>query len=245
MSPQLVLNLLVFDEKKQQGVLQHDLIQHGINLGFRAFEVRREYFEDIKKEIPAIRQLADEFELTLFYSVPDEVFVNGQINWKLEAYLIEARQMGATQIKWNIGDFANFTGDLDDLRDLTQQGIAVTVENDQTQVSGRVAAIDTFMSSATQHGLTVGYVYDLGNWRFVGENELQAAEALAKYVTYIHVKDVKEIAGKPAATGLGTGDIDWRQALALLPQDVPVAIEYPTLSDEEILAAKQLLEEEK
>ncbi|MEG2254126.1 MAG: sugar phosphate isomerase, partial [Vagococcus sp.] len=51
------------------------------------------------------------------------------------------------------------------------------------------------------------------------------------------------VGGHPAAAGLDEGDINWRQVLQVLPQDVPVAIEYPTEKDSEILEAKELLEE--
>lgn len=48
---------------------------------------------------------------------------------------------------------------------------------------------------------------------------------------------------KPQAIGLDHGEIDWRKVLQILPQDVPVAIEYPTITTTEILEAKKLLEE--
>ncbi|MGX6977971.1 sugar phosphate isomerase/epimerase family protein [Vagococcus elongatus] len=244
MANNLVLNLLVFDDKRREGTLQADMILHGMTLGFKAFEIRREYFEDMTKEIPMIKKLVDEFSLDLFYSVPDEVFVDGKINPKLKDYLIEADQLGVKHIKWNIGDFAHFSGDINELKGLTQEGIAISVENDQTQTSGRIEPIDVFMGKVKENKISIGYVYDLGNWRFVGEDEHRAAELLNKYVTYIHVKDVKTIQGKPTAAGLGKGEIQWQKVLDILPRDVPIAIEYPTVSDEEILDAKELLEKE-
>jgi hypothetical protein len=57
------------------------------------------------------------------------------------------------------------------------------------------------------------------------------------------VKDVRYQADKPQAAKLDDGEIDWRTILAQLPQDVPVAIEYPTTNDLEIKQAKKLLEE--
>lgn len=244
MSNNLVLNLLVFDNKRKEGILQDELIRYGIKLGFKAIEVRREYFADLKKEIPLIKHLADEFELELFYSVPDEIFVNGKINHKLEGYLAEAKQLGVKHIKWNIGDFKNYSGDISELKGLTQQGININVENDQTKTSGKIEPIKKFMEAVKANQIAIGYVYDLGNWRFVGEDEQCAAELLNKYVTYIHVKDVKIIQGEPTAAGLGKGEINWQKILGILPHDVPIAIEYPTVSNDEILEAKQLLEEE-
>ncbi|QQP70697.1 TIM barrel protein [Carnobacterium sp. CS13] len=240
----LVLNMLVFAGKVQNGAVQSDLIEESVALGFRKIEVRREYFKNLANEMADIKKLVEKYELELFYSVPDEVFVDGKVNSKLGDYLLEAIQMGITHIKWNIGDFAGFTGDLRELKPLTEQGIEVNIENDQTQTSGTISAIDTFMKAVEEEGLTIGYVYDLGNWRFVGEDEKIAAEQLGKYVSYIHVKDVIYMEGKPQAVGLDHGEIDWREILSVLPGNVPVAIEYPTTEKQEILDAKALLEEE-
>jgi sugar phosphate isomerase/epimerase len=150
--------------------------------------------------------------------------------------------MGVKHIKWNIGDFHPSTS-LDELEKLTHTDININIENDQTQTSGTIQAIRQFMEKVEEEQLPIGYVYDLGNWRFVGENENDAAKQLKEYVCYIHVKDVRYQADKPQAAKLDDGEIDWRTILAQLPQDVPVAIEYPTTNDLEIKQAKKLLEE--
>lgn len=239
----LVLNLLVFAEKIKKGLLQSELLQEVADLGFSQVEVRREYFKNFETELPVIKSEAERLNLTLFYSVPDEVYVSGEINPQLERYLDEAKQMGVKQIKWNIGDF---DGELhqEKLKALIDKGVIITVENDQTQKSGTISAIQTFLEVSRAAELPVGYVYDLGNWRFVGENEEQAAEVLKDFVSYIHVKDVRYIEGKPQAVGLDHGDLDWRKVLAVLPKDIPIAIEYPTSTKTEILQAKEKLEEE-
>lgn len=238
-----VLNMLVYAEKNNQGYFQHELLEEGIKLGFNRFEIRREYFKEFEKEVNSIKKLVDKYNIELFYSVPDEVFVNGVINNELINYLKEAKQLGVKHIKWNIGDFKNFKGSLKELNELTNQGIEINIENDQTQTSGRIESIQSFMEAVAKEQVNIGYVYDLGNWRFVGQSEKEAAEKLKEYVRYIHVKDVKETKEGLLAVGLDHGDINWRSILAVLPKDVPVAIEYPTLSASEILEAKQLLEE--
>lgn len=237
----LVLNFLVFAERIANGALQGDLLQEISDLGFDKVEIRREYFKDLKKEVPVIRSAAERYGLELFYSVPDEVYINGEVNPKLADYLTEAKQMGVKHIKWNIGDF---NGELhaEKLEALLDEGVEISIENDQTQTSGTIAAIDRYMKAVKQAGLNIGYVYDLGNWRFVGEDELQAAEQLKDYVHYIHVKDVSYVGEKPQAAGLDHGEINWRKVLTILPDNVPVAIEYPTNSNDEILEAKELLE---
>ncbi|MGM0167001.1 hypothetical protein IGI39_001981 [Enterococcus sp. AZ135] len=239
----LVLNFLVFADRVANGELQADLLQEIADLGFNQVELRREYFRDINEEIPVIESEAKRLGLQLFYSVPDEVYVDGTVNPKLEHYLVEAKKMGVKHIKWNIGDF---DGELHikQLKELLDEGVEISIENDQTQTSGTIKAIDTYMKAVKNAGLTIGYVYDLGNWRFVEEDEVTAAKLLKSYVHYIHVKDVRYENQQPQAAGLDHGELPWRKVLQILPQDVPVAIEYPTTTNVEIQTAKKLLEDE-
>lgn len=239
----IVLNLLVFNQQFVEGKTQKELVEKGIELGFNQIEVRREYFRELKSELLDIKKIVDKSNIKLFYSVPEEVFVMGEINPHLTDYLLEAKEMGAHHIKFNIGDFENYHGKLTKLKKLTESGINVRIENDQTEISGKIKAIDEFMKAVTHEGIEISYVYDLGNWRFVGEDEREAAQKLTKYVTYIHVKDVENLSGKPVAAALDQGEINWREILDILPTDIPIAIEYPTTTDEEIKTAKKLLEE--
>lgn len=239
----LVLNFLVFAEKVEKGVAQSDLITEASRLGFEKVELRREYFRNLEKEIPNIKKMAERENIELFYSVPDEVFVKNKLNPKLKGYLEEAKQMGIKHVKWNIGDFTPGIS-LEQLKELTATtSIEINIENDQTQTSGIISTIAKFMKAVQKESIPIGYVYDLGNWRFVGEGEIEAAKALKDFVRFIHVKDIAYLDEKPQATRLDHGEVDWREILSILPANCPIAIEYPTTSDQEILEAKQLLEE--
>ncbi|KRO15563.1 sugar phosphate isomerase/epimerase family protein [Lacticaseibacillus saniviri] len=237
---QLAANLLLLADEWQAGKSQAELIPELIDLGFNTIEVRREYFRDIDKEMPQIAQLVKEHNLTLYYSVPDDVFVDGQVNQDLQTYLDEGKQMGIKKIKWNIGDFANFDEDLTDaLNPLVSQGIEVNIENDQTQISGRLEPVQDFLDAVQTANVDLGYVYDLGNWPFVGEDPLKAAKALAPYVRYIHVKDDVTSGKAPVTVPLDEGDLPWRDILDVLPHNVPVAIEYPTQNHDVITTAME------
>ena len=81
----------------------------------------------------------------------------------------------------------------------------------------------------------------MGNWRFVSEDENDAAKALKPFVRYIHVKnDVIDDQNNCQVVALDQGVIDWKKTLKLLPTDLPVALEYPA-SDDEIKAGIDLL----
>lgn len=229
---QIVLNLLVFDQARKAGMQQLAMLHHVVDLGIGAAEIRREYFDDVTAEIAGIASYAKAHQLQLFYSVPDELFVNQQLNPKLTQYYDEAQAMGVTAIKFNIGDFVAFSqSDVSELKQLLARGIQTNIENDQTLVSGRLMPIQRFMVGVQQSGLDVGYVYDMGNWRYVNEDEVVAAQQLSHVVRYIHVKDDQGVAEILKTVPLGEGEIQWQNILQLLPSNVPVAIEYPTQDD--------------
>lgn len=234
-TPTIAANFLLLADEWQAGRSQAELMPELIDLGFDTIEIRREYFRNITEEIPAVAQLARDHGVTLYYSVPDEVFVDGAVNPKLQGYLDEGKQLGIKKIKWNTGDFVHFTGDLAAaLNPLINQGIEINIENDQTQTSGTLAPITAFLTAVKAARVDLGYVYDLGNWPFVGADPVAAAHALAPFVRYIHVKDDVTTGVKPVTVPLDEGDLPWRDILDILPQDVPVALEYPTAAHDVI-----------
>ncbi|GMA69437.1 hypothetical protein GCM10025879_06830 [Leuconostoc litchii] len=239
---QIVLNNLVFANDREKGMLQLEMLKKIVSFGIKSAELRREYFDDIAEETPAIAKYAMENNIQLFYSVPDEVFVNHRINPKLAQYYDEAQALGIYAIKFNIGDFETLLPeDTLKLNELLSGGIQTNIENDQTQISGKIAAIEKFMTAVTDAALDIGYVYDMGNWRYVKEDENIAAKKLTGYVRYIHVKDDKGYGENLVTVPLNDGDIDWQAILNILPNDVPVAVEYPTANDQIIKDGVQAL----
>ncbi|AEJ30082.1 MULTISPECIES: sugar phosphate isomerase/epimerase [Leuconostoc] len=240
---QIVLNHLVFASDRKNGGQQLDMLKKVVGFGMQSAELRREYFDDIIAETPAISAYAKSKRLRLFYSVPDDIFVNHRVNPKLSAYYHEAIQLGVSVIKFNIGDFdILLPEDIATLETLVQMGIQTNIENDQTQTSGKMRVIEKFMVAIHEANLTIGYVYDMGNWRYVGEDEMIAAKQLSSYVKYIHVKDDKGFGDEVVTVPLNAGDIAWQEILHILPQNVPVAIEYPTANEQVIRDGIQALE---
>lgn len=230
---QIVLNNLVFANDRKKGMQQLEMLKKVVSFGIKSAELRREYFDDIAEETPGIVKYAIANDLRLFYSVPDEIFVNHRINPKLAQYYDEAQALGIYAIKFNIGDFeALLSEDISNLNELLSHDIQTNIENDQTQVSGRIAAIGKFMTAVTDAKLDIKYVYDMGNWRYIDEDENVAAKKLTKYVRYIHVKDDRGYGENLVTVPLNSGDIAWQKIMEMLPNDVPVAIEYPTANDQ-------------
>ncbi|GAK31795.1 sugar phosphate isomerase [Weissella oryzae SG25] len=242
---QIVLNNLVFDKEHQAGENQLTMLKKALEFNISQVELRREYFFDIENEIKDIKNFTNTHGIKLFYSVPDELFINGELNTKLDMYFAEAQAMGVSVIKFNIGEF-------DDIRAKQLEKLAMyskildqmNIENNQIKSMGSISAIQKFMEIMVEHDLAIGYVYDMGNWRYVGENEMKAAQALRQYVKYIHVKDGLGFASDSKTVPLGQGEIDWPAILAILPKMLPVALEYPVNSDLEIIDGIERLKAE-
>ena len=228
---QLVVNTLVFLRDMQNGIAQAQLFKGIRGLGIRSVEVRREFIQG-EAEYGQIKQEADHLDLKLLYSVPDVLFVRGELNLlKLRKYFSEARQMGAQMIKFNLGDFRGWTDPiLKAFYDLAVHSqTVVTVENDQTLENGTVNNLLPFFEECKSKGIPVFMTFDVGNWYWVDEDPLINAAKLAPHVRYIHLKDVQLTPDGPRAARLGEGVAPWQHVLALLSSQVflPLALEYP------------------
>lgn len=238
----LVFNMLVAQEQINSGLTQLDLFDYIVDLSFNNVEVRREYFKNVDSEIEAIAKYSRDQNITIFYSIPDVIFLeSGEINPEIERYFTEAINLDATHVKMTIGNYHNKT-QLQHLKGLNDQPFHFTIENDQTEQSGKIHNILKFLTEVEQEGINIGYTYDLGNFRYVGENEIIGAKELKDYVSYIHLKNVSQVNDLLEATSLEQGDINWRKVFSLLPKDVPVALEYPSNIKKEILTDKQAIE---
>lgn len=233
-SNKIVLNTLVFDTEHNNGLAQPDMLQKVADFGIKTVEVRREYFKDISAETAAVKEINAKLGLKVFYSVPEKIFTDsGDLNPELSAYFAEAKVMGVSAVKMNIGNFTGFTdATLAGLSQVLNSGIQLNVENDQTSQNGSSKNIINFLEAAQAKNLDIKFVFDLGNWRFVNENEQAVAKTISQYVRYIHVKNVTQANGKTAVVALDKGLIDWQSTLKDLPTTVPVALEYPATSAE-------------
>ncbi len=237
----LVINTLVFLEQQKAGVLQSEMLDVISQLGIKKAEIRREFIKDLSTELIDINRKALELNMELFYSVPDMLYRDGELQYEnIETYFKEAHVMSCPNVKMNIGNYTSVTSnDVNRLNKLCDQySINLRVENDQSEADGKVSKIKTFTDQYRQLGGNISVTFDTGNWVWQKEDSIENAKMLKDYVTYIHLKDVtgKE---KPQTVLLNEGDIAWKSILDVLPKDVPVALEYPCGKD----ATKQLSKE--
>lgn len=207
--------------------------------GADGVEVRGEMLRDAATELPALAGKAAVF------SSPEGLWtVDGALDEAaLARGMAAARTLGAPRLKMAIGGFGTGShGSLVRLKDLLAQAPAeLVIENDQTATAGTLAAMEAFFVAQERAGLDLGMTFDMGNWHWQGECPLQAAQALAHRVRYVHCKGVQRPPGKWVAVPLADSIAPWRAILRALPADVPHAIEYPLVGDDLVAVTREQL----
>lgn len=229
-SNRLVLNTLVAQSAHNAGLNQEQLVKELLSSGINNIELRREYGNATIKELDQLSELRKHNRLIYFYSVPDDLFVNQQINLKLLQYVAEAQRLGAGYIKMTLGDYNDLNSDfIDELLTIIPSGIQLNIENDQTASNSDTAKLTSFFKQFDERERKVGFVNDLGNWIFTGQEAVTATNALLPYTRFIHLKGfVLDQDKNPETVSFVQGKLDWQDVLKNFPADLPIALEYPT-----------------
>jgi sugar phosphate isomerase/epimerase len=203
----------------------------GRQAGADGVEVRGELLRDPATELPALAGLA------AVYSSPEGLWTaQGQLDEAALASGLHAAQvLRVPRLKMAIGGFGPQShASLARLKALLEAAsqVELVIENDQTPMAGTLPAMQAFFTAQSQAGLDLGMTFDMGNWHWQGECPLQAAQALAPYVRYVHCKGVQRLPGKWVAVPLAESVAPWRAVLRALPAAVPHAIEYPLVGDD-------------
>lgn len=166
----------------------------------------------------------------LFYSVPEPIVKEKVPNPSLVQYMEEARMMGASRVKFNIGSLSQ----ADDrameklIQILKRYPIKVSIENDQTLENGRLQAVKEALKRSRQaEKRFVGYTMDLGNWHWQKQNPMDAFHQVKDHITVLHLKNILYKRGEPQTVLLEEGEITWKTVLFEIEKEVPVILEYP------------------
>jgi sugar phosphate isomerase/epimerase len=224
-------------EVRRHGQLWFTRLAHAA--GADGVEVRGELLADPHAELPALAQAVREAGLAAVYSSPDSLWRDDGLleGAALDRALRAAHVLGAPRLKMSIGGFgAASVSTLPLLKQrLDASRVELVIENDQTAAAGSLTALEAFFAAARASGLELGMTFDMGNWHWAGECPLQAAQALAPQVRYVHCKGVQRQPQRWVAVPLADSAAPWRAVLRALPADVPWAIEYP-LAGADLLA---------
>lgn len=226
----------------------HEVRRHGqrwfIELSHAAgadgVEVRGELLTGAAGELNEIAATVERLRLQCVYSSPEGLWTpEGALDTAaLGRALDAAAVLCAPRLKMSIGGFspaASAASFAALAARLAVAGRELVIENDQTESAGTVPALQAFFAAAREHGLPLGMTFDMGNWHYLGECPLHAAQALGEGVRYVHCKGVQREPRRWIAVPLADSAAPWRSVLRALPAGQPWAIEYP-LAGEDLLA---------
>lgn len=238
MRQELGMNLLVYKEKLDKGVMQSSLLKEIKKQGISLAEVRREYISD-EKELVAIGRESEKLQMDLCYSVPEKIVENDMPNSQLEVYLKEAEKMKVKNVKFNIGTLYKATEACAECLTeiLKKYHMTFTIENDQTDENGTLQCTKETLQTIEKFGLPIGYTMDLGNWYWQKENPNQAFDLLKHKISIFHLKNIDLKDDVPGTVMLEDGKIPWNSMIGQLDDNVKVFLEYP-IAEEDI--AKQI-----
>jgi len=233
---QVLISLSSFGAAEVRRHGQHWFAQLSLDAGADGVEVRGELLNDPTGELPAIGEAVRARGAALVYSSPESLWdADGALDRSaLERAIAAARLLGAARLKMSIGGYG--PGSAASFAPLAAalegRGVELVIENDQTASAGTLPPLHAFFTAADRAGVPLGMTFDMGNWHWLGECPLQAAQALGHRVRYVHCKGAQRLPHKWAAVPLGDSVAPWRSVLRALPADVPHAIEYPLVGDD-------------
>lgn len=221
--------------------------QLALGAGADGVEVRGELLTAPDLELPAIGDAARRHGAQLIYSSPAGLWRDdGDLaKTDLEEALARSRMLGATRLKMSIGGYqASSAATLPVLAArLDAVAVELVIENDQTITAGTVPQLQRFFDDCSSAGLSTGMTFDMGNWHWLGECPLQAAQVFARRVRYVHCKGVQRQPHQWIAVPLGESSAPWRSLLRMLPADQPWAIEFPIVGDDLPSATRRYIQQ--
>lgn len=209
--------------------------------GVDGIEIREELIRENDITLEKLRKIIEKENLECAYSAPVTLWNKAGELDKVTIYstVEKALQVGARIVKISLGNYRHSNLDMRTLKDIMDelnikmQNLLFTIENDQTSYGGNLSNLKQFFRDCEEYGLPIKMTFDIGNWNWTNENPIEAAEALGKYVVYIHFKHVE--CGESMLNTLPLPEdlnAEWRNILSKLPQDVIRTIEFPILGED-------------
>lgn len=226
----ILVNTAVFENDVKNGASQLDMIKKITDLGIDGVEVRGEFFNDNRdEELSSLKDLAQSKNWLLYFSIPEQLFVNNKVNENLNDYLELATKYSIGSLKISLGEIDTLTDELiNDLKNiLSPYSVQLTIENEQND-HGHMDHVLAINEEIKQAGLPIGYTFDAGNWYWIDEDPEKAMDKLNSYVTILHLKNIQN----KGTVLLDKGATNWKNLISAVSPDVPVAIEYPMTLDE-------------
>lgn len=203
--------------------------------GAAGFEIRRELFaRDADASPETLRALGAAVAsrgLWAVYSTPAELYrEDGILDVSaIAAAYAEADALGARWVKLQLGNFLEHADALMIERLSAGRRARLVVENGQRAQGGTLAQFLALFSAmeCERAPRALGMTFDIGNWQWVGQAPIEAAQALARHVEYVHCKSSAGEGARRFPAAPSPADPLFVAVFDILPRTAPRAIEFP------------------
>ncbi|MGN6652824.1 sugar phosphate isomerase/epimerase family protein [Trinickia sp.] len=205
------------------------------NAGAAGFEIRRELFtHEAEASFEALHALGVAVAargMWAVYSTPVELYRDdGTLNsTALALAFAEADVLGARWVKLQLGGFAGNAYAAMIARLGAGRQARLVVENGQRERGGTIAQFVALFAALEREGEAnaLGMTFDIGNWAWAGQAPLEAADALAAHVEYVHCKSSEGEGERRFPVAPACDDAAFQAVLHKLPRRAPRGIEFP------------------
>lgn len=219
------INTAIFLDQLQAGTSQLDCAKTLVGKPIDNLEVRGEFFKSETKadELAQLDALCQANHWGFYYSIPEALFDQGQLNTKIADDLEMASRYHIQGLKISLGDPKGVCAN--DLHEfaiwLEAAKTKLTVEN-QPNANSQLPLFTKQVKQLCAYEPRLGYTFDSGNWYWIDTDPAVAFNALASLITVFHLKDIAD----RDTVMLDHGATDWRAMLNQLADSIPIFLEY-------------------
>ena len=241
---EIFVSAVQFDEQLKSGsrtVL--DLAPIAAAIGVRGVEYRDVYWKDKRAELPAVKRQLVQLKLRAAYTTMTPLYhPDPATQQQLRKDIEDARDLGAVVLRINLGQRpgsgpadakTHYAGRMAVERAAALR-VKLTLENNAKAPDHLLSdvrdTLDTF--SCRFFGTNI----DFANYATTGQDPIAAIRGLARWINFIHAKDVRKTAAGWESTYLGNGTLPLKEIVAALDsvgRTTPFCFEFPGEGDPE------------
>jgi sugar phosphate isomerase/epimerase len=248
---EIFISAVQFDEPLRSGTATvRDLAPVAAAVGVQGVEYRDVYWRDKQAELPAVKRQLVQLKLKAAYTTMTPLYHRDPpVQQQLLRDIQDARDLGAVVLRVNLGQRpgpgpadakTHYAGRMAVERAAALR-VHLTLENNSKGpddlLSDVKATLDTF--SCRFFGANV----DFANYATTGQDPIAAIRGLARWINYVHAKDVRKTTGGWQSTYLGNGTLPLRDIIGALDatgKRIPLCFEFPGEGDPEGSIRKSL-----
>jgi sugar phosphate isomerase/epimerase len=240
-----------FDEQLKSGsrtVL--DLAPIAAAIGVRGVEYRNVYWKDTPTELPALKRQLAQLKLKAAYTTLTPLYHSDPAaQQRLLKDIEDARDLGAVVLRINLGQRpgpgpadakTHYAGRMAVERAAALR-VHLTLENNSKAPDHLLADVkDTLRTFSCRF---FGTNIDFANYVTTGQDPIAAIRDMARWINFIHAKDLRKTGVGWQSTYLGNGTLPLKEIIAALDsagRAIPFCFEFPGEGDPEAGIRKSL-----